>query len=142
MDSGFDCVAITGLLAYVWAWMRGIGDLHSIEGIRLETHLHKVALNELVLIRQPTKFCVVRRTIDLVVIVVQSDNVDAGKSSNLPSRTANTAANIENSHPFSETHHVCEVVLMAGDSLVKGLAFVEATEVERLAPAVFVEVSC
>lgn len=27
MDSGFDCVAITGLLAYVRAWMRCIGGL-------------------------------------------------------------------------------------------------------------------
>lgn len=94
------------------------------------------------LISQSTKFRVVRCTVDLVVVVVQSNNVDTGESSDLPSGTTNTTADIENGHAVPETHHMCQVVLMAGDSLVKGLAFVEAAEVERLAPTILIEVSC
>lgn len=94
------------------------------------------------LIGQPAKFRVVCRTVDLVVVVVQSNDVDTGEPSDLPSGTTNTTADVENSHAISKAHHVCQVMLMAGDSLVEGFAFVEATEVERLAPAILVEVSC
>lgn len=117
-------------------------DLHSVESIRLEVHLHEVALDELVLIGQPAKFRVVRRTVDLVVVVVQSNDVDTREPSDLPSGTTDTTANIKNSHALSKTHHVCQVMLMTGDSLMKGFAFVEATEVKRLAPAILVEVGC
>lgn len=92
------------------------------------------------LICEPTELGVVGRTVNLVVVVVQADNVDAGESRDLSGGTTDTTPDIKNGHALSETHHVCEVVLMAGDSLVEALALVEAAEVERLAPTVLVEI--
>ena len=81
-----------------------------------------------------------RCSLDLVVIVVQPDDVYASELCNLPRRPTNATANVEDSHPVAETHHVCKVVLMAGNGLVEGLAIGEAAEMEGGRPAVFVEV--
>lgn len=79
-------------------------------------------------------------TLDLVVIVVQAGDVSAGELGNLTSGTANTAADIKNLHILSDANAVGKVVLVAGNGLIERLAGREAAEVERLAPAIFVQV--
>lgn len=64
----------------------------------------------------------------------------ASELGDLAGRAANTATNVEDLHTLLHVHGVGEVVLVAGDSLVERLALGEAAEVERLAPAILVDV--
>ena len=81
-------------------------------------------------------------TLDLVVVVVQAGDVGTSKLGNLTSRATDTAADIEDTHVLLDADLVGEVVLVAGNSLVEGLADGVAAEVEGLAPAVLVQVGC
>ncbi len=78
--------------------------------------------------------------LNLVVVVVQAGDVSASELGNLAGRAADSAANIENLHALGDVDAVGKVVLVAGDSLVEGLAVGETAEVEGLAPAVLVEI--
>ncbi len=103
---------------------------------------HEVTFRETQLIRQPFLVCIPRGPIDLVIVVVQPRDVDAGELGDFTCRPADAAADIEDFHAFAQAHHVCEVVLMAGDGLVEAFAVGKAAEVEGAAPAVFVDVCC
>lgn len=65
----------------------------------------------------------------LVVVVVQSCDIGIGKSGNLSGRPANTTSNVKDFHPCFETHHMGQVVLVAGNCLMEWLAIIEATEI-------------
>ena len=65
-----------------------------------------------------------------------------GELCNLPGRTTNAAADIENLIPIFDANLGGEVVLVAGNGLVEPFAIGETAEVERLAPAVLVKVRC
>lgn len=54
----------------------------------------------------------------------------AGELGDLPGRSTNTTANIENLHALLDTDAVCKVVLVASNGLVEWLAVCEAAEVE------------
>lgn len=103
---------------------------------------HEVTLGELELVRQTLLLGVPRGTLNLVVVVVQANDVDAGELDDLSGRSSNTASNIEYAHVVPQTHLMCEVVLVASNGLVEGLAVGIATKVEALAPTVLVQVSC
>lgn len=79
-------------------------------------------------------------TLNLVVVVVKTSDVGASELGDLASGTTNTATDIENLHALLDANLVSKVVLMAGNGLVKGLALGESAEVERLAPAILVEI--
>lgn len=64
--------------------------------------------------------------------------MSAGKLGYLAGRTADTAAHVKDLHTLLDADTVGEVVLMAGNGLVEGLAVGEAAEVEGLAPTVLV----
>lgn len=83
-----------------------------------------------------------RRTLDLVVVVVDAYDVDACEFNHFARGTADAAADVEDELFFGEVHAVGEVVLVAGDGLSEWFVFGEAAEVEAAAPAVFVEVGC
>lgn len=119
------------------------GSLDSIDGVEAvvrEGHLHKVTLLESEFVGETLAFGVAGGALDLVVVVVEADDVDAGKFDNLASGTADTAADIEHFHAFLEAHGVSEVVLVTGDGLTEGFAVCEAAEVEGGSPSVFVQV--
>lgn len=80
-------------------------------------------------------------TVNLVVVVVQTSDMSAGELGNLAGRASNTTTNVKDFHSLFYTNAVGEVVLVTGNGLVEGLAEGEATEMERLAPAVFVQIS-
>lgn len=83
---------------------------------------------------------VVRGALDLVVVVVEAGDVGAGELGDLAGGAANTAPDVEDLHPFLDPDLVGEVVLVAGNGLVEVLAAGVPAEVERLAPAILVEI--
>jgi hypothetical protein len=101
---------------------------------------HEVSLDELLLVLKTGLNGVVGSTLNLVVVVVQSDNVDTSESGHLASGSSNSTSDVKNGHTLLQSHHVGEEVLVTGDSLVESLTGVETTEVERLSPSVLVEV--
>lgn len=103
---------------------------------------HEVTLDELELAVKLLLLSIVCSAVDLVVVVVQTDDVATGELGDLAGRSTNTAADIENSHALLDTNLVRQVVLMAGNGLVERLVVRKATEVEGLAPAVLVDVRC
>ena len=101
---------------------------------------HKVALNIFQLMLQSLLLRIPRRALNLVIIVVQTRNMRTGELGNFSRRPTNTAADIEDLVAVLDADFGGEVVLVAGNGLVEGLAVGKAAEVEGLAPAVFVEV--
>lgn len=59
---------------------------------------------------------------------------------NLPSRSTNTASNIQDLHTRFDTDVVSKVVFVASDSTIEGLPVSKAAEVKRLRPPVLVEI--
>ena len=104
--------------------------VHSIERVRLKRHLHEISFDELVLIGETGLLSVVGRTLDLVVVVVETDNIYVREARHLAGGATDAAADIEDLHARLQTHHMCQVVLVARDRLAEALAPVEAAEVE------------
>lgn len=101
---------------------------------------HKVTLDICQLVRQLLLIGIVDRAIDLVVVVVQTRDVCTRELGDLSRGTTDTTANVENLRTLLDVDLVCEVVFMAGNGLVEGLADREAAEMEGLAPTVLVDV--
>ena len=104
------------------------------------TAYHEVTLGEGELVGQTLLLGVGGGTLDLVVVVVETDDIDTRELDNLTRRAADTAANIQYAHVVGEVHLVGQVMLVAGNGLVEGLAVRIAGKVEGLAPAVLVQV--
>lgn len=81
-----------------------------------------------------------RRTVDLVVVVVQAGDMTSGKLGNFARRATNTAPNVEHLHALFDSDRVREIVLVASNRLEEGLAVRKAAEVEGLAPSILIEV--
>jgi len=101
---------------------------------------HEIALHELKLARETLLDSILRRTLNLVIVVVETSNVGISELGNLSGRTTDTAPNIEHLHAGLDTDIHGQKVLMASNSLVKSLAGGVAAEVEGLAPAIFVQI--
>jgi hypothetical protein len=101
---------------------------------------HEVTFRETQLIRQPFLVCIPRGPIDLIIVVVQPRDVNAGELGDFACRPADAAADVEDFHAFAQGHHVCEVVLVAGNGLVEAFTIGKTAEVEGATPAVFVDV--
>ena len=119
----------------------GLNGVDGIEAIVGEAHLHKVALDEAQLVAQTLALGVAGGALDLVVVVVQTDDVGVSELDDLARGATDTTADIQDPHAGLDVDLVGEVVLMAGNGLVEGLALGEAAEMERGAPAVLVEIS-
>jgi hypothetical protein len=101
---------------------------------------HEVTLGELELVRETLLLGVMCGTLDLIVVVVQANDVDARELDNLTRGSSDTASDVEHTHVVLKTHLVCKVVLVASNGLVEGLAIGIAAEVEALAPTVLIQV--
>jgi len=104
------------------------------------TTYHEISLHELELAREPILHSVAGGACDLVVVVVETSDVGVGELGNLPSRPANTAANVEDLHPRLDANLRGQVVLVAGDCLIEALTGRIPGEMEGLAPAIFIKV--
>lgn len=114
--------------------------INGIEGVVGEAHLHEVTLGEAELVRQTIALGIPRRTLNLVVVVVETDDIGVRELNNLTSWTTNTTADIQNLHTILNPHAVSKVVFVTGNGLEEGLAAGESTEVERGSPSVLIEV--
>ena len=103
---------------------------------------HEVAFCELELVRQALLRRVRCGTLNLVVVVVESDHVNTREFDNFTGRSSHTAAHVQDTHVVLEVHLVGQVVLVAGNGLVEGLAECITAKVETLAPTVLVQVGC
>lgn len=101
---------------------------------------HEISLDELQLVGQTLLESIVSGTVDLVVVVVETSNVSTSELGDLAGRAADTTTNIEHLHVLLDAHAVSQVVLMSGNGLVKRLAIGKAAEVERLSPAILVQI--
>jgi hypothetical protein len=124
-----------------------IDRLTGIEAVlaKLISQVHKVALGKGDFVGETGLLGLVVGTLDLEVVVVETDNVGVREPSNLPSGSADTATDVENSHARLELHHVGEVVLVSGKlqvsldsiaiithSLEESFSLVESAKVERV----------
>ena len=101
---------------------------------------HEIALNELQLFRHAFASGIPRCSLNLVFVQVQSRHIAPCKPSDFPCWASNTAAYIEHLHPLLDADTVCKVMFVACNCLVEWLLMTEATEMEALAPTIFVEV--
>jgi hypothetical protein len=91
---------------------------------------HKISLYKVQLVRQTFFLRILCGSLDLIVIVVQSSDIDTREFDNLSCWTANTTANIQNLHVLLEAHNMGQVVFMTGNCLPERLAYRKATEME------------
>jgi hypothetical protein len=112
-----------------------------IEGVfaKLLRKLHEVTLHELDLILQVSSLGIPASAADLEVVIIQGNDISVREARNLSGGAANTTANVENTHPGTKGHLRGEIVLVASKGRSECLALVEAREVERLGPSVFVK---
>jgi hypothetical protein len=101
---------------------------------------HEITLHEFQLMRQTLLLRISRRALDLVVVVIQSGDVRSGELGDFSGGSTNTAANVEDFVAVFNADFGGEVMFVAGDSLVEGLAVCESAEVEGLTPAVLVQI--
>lgn len=80
------------------------------------------------------------RSLDLISIVVQPNNIATSERRDLSGRLTNTTANVKHSHRLIDLDPMGKVVFMARESLEQSLANAKSAEVERLCPGLFVEV--
>ena len=120
-------------------------DTHTcVKGIfaKLFRKLHEVTLDKLDLFFEASVLGVPTSAADLELVVVQADDVHVHEARNLPGRAADAAADVEDAHPGTKGHLRGEVVFVASEGRRERLALVEARKVERLGPAVLVELRC
>lgn len=98
--------------------------------------MHEVALDELAPILQSRGDGVAAGAVDLVVIVVEARDVCTSEVTNLASGATDAAANVEDLEVGLDAYVGGEEVLVAGDGLLEGLAWVEAAKVEGGSPGV------
>lgn len=107
-----------------------------------EEPYHEVTLDVGQLVGQLLFVGVVYRAINLVVVVVQAGDVCTSKLRDLAGGSTDTAADVQHILALLDADLVCQVVLVAGNGLVEGLAHGEAAEVEGLAPSELVDIGC
>lgn len=103
---------------------------------------HEITLDVAELVGETLLLGVVGGTLDLVVVVVQTNDVCAGELDHFSCWATNTTSNIQNLHTLLHAHDVGEVVLVTCDCLFERLAEGESAEVEGLTPAIFVKIGC
>lgn len=123
------------LLYLLRAWL-----FNAVNSWIREGAYHEVALDIGQLLGQTLLRRIVCCALNLIVIVVQTDDVGASELGNLTGRSTDTATNIKYRHALLDADLVGQVVLVAGNGLTEGLADGEAAEVEGLAPSKLVDV--
>ena len=79
---------------------------------------HEVTLGELELVRETLLLGVMCGTLDLVVIVVQANDVDARELDNLTRGTSDTASDVEHELVLLESHFQRQIVLVSCEGLL------------------------
>ncbi len=77
-----------------------------------------------------TLFCIVRCFLDLIVAVVETGDCCVGELGDLTGRATEATPGVQDRHVFFNADPMCEVMLMAGNCLQKGLIITKSTEVQ------------
>ena len=96
----------------------------------LSIKYHEIALHKFQLVCNTLLLGIPCSTINLVVIVVQSGDVRAGKFGNLSCGSTHTTSNIEDFITVFDADFGGEVVFVAGNGLIEGFTVCETAEVE------------
>lgn len=112
----------------------------SVERIlpKLLRQFHKVALDIRDLVLEASMFRIPPCLVDLVLVVVDTNNVHIGKGGNLACGAPDTTPYIEHAHTRTQLHLRGKVVLMTSERLVETFPLVEAREMEGGTPSVLV----
>lgn len=94
--------------------------LTSIERVLSESlaQLHEITLLERDLVAQTSLGGLLGSSVDLEIVVVDTDNGSIGESSNLTSGSTNTTTDIEHLHTGSDVDLSSEVVLLSCELLI------------------------
>ena len=86
--------------------------------------------------------CICGSPIDLIIVVIQSDDVHVGEFDDFSGRSTYTATDVQDGHSVSQAHHMREIMFMTRNGLVESFAICETAEVERASPSVFIYIRC
>lgn len=94
--------------------------LTSIEGVLSESlaQLHEITLLERDLVTQTSLGGLLGSSVDLEIVVVDTDNGSIGESSNLTSGSTNTTTDIEDLHTGSDVDLSSEVVFLSCELII------------------------
>ena len=99
---------------------------------------HKITFHECQLIGQSLLLGICGSTLNLVVIVVETSDVGAGKLCDFACRAPYSTANIKDFHAILDANLSSQIVLMTRNSLRERLAICETAEVKGLSPTVLI----
>jgi hypothetical protein len=102
---------------------------------------HEVVLDERDLVRKTSLSRKCSGPLDLVAVVVHSNNLATSKGSNLSGWTTDTTAYVEDSVVVFDTNHVGKVMLMASQCLYQRFFWSKSTKMEGLSPAFAIQIS-
>jgi hypothetical protein len=102
--------------------------------------VHKVALLSLTEVIQVGLLIALISSLDLVIIVIDSNHLSSRESSNTSHRSSNTTAKVNAFHTRLETKLESEPMLMSGDRSMEVLTLEGWGKVEALSPSVLVKV--
>ena len=91
---------------------------------------HEITFGKAQLVRKAFPYSVLISALNLVVIVVQSNYVDASESGNLSCGTANTTTHVKDLHALSKAHHMRQIVFVSSNGLVEAFTVSETAEME------------
>lgn len=99
--------------------MQRVAQLTRVKAVlaKLLGDLHEVALGVRDLVAQARLPGLGVGALELEVVVVETDDVDVGESSDLTGRSTDTAADVEDAHTRLEAHFQGEVVLVSSKLL-------------------------
>lgn len=119
----------------------GLDSIDCVEGVLTELlcELHEVSCYEGDLFLETRLLGVLPRALDLEIIIVEPNDGSIGECRDLAGGSTDTTPDVEDTHSGTQAHVRREVVLVAGERRKEGLALVGAREVERIGPAVLVQ---
>lgn len=106
-------------------WERSVGGLDedmartSVDGVLAEglAQLHEIGLLERDLVAQASQSGLLGSSINLEVVVVDANDSGVGETSDLPSRSTDTATDVEDFHAWFDADLRSEIVLLSGELL-------------------------
>ena len=91
---------------------------------------HEVTLDEIQLITQTLLLRIMRRTLNLIIIVIETSDMCARELCDFSCWSSNTTSYIQNPLAILQLHLCSEVMFVAGDGLVEWFTVSVAAEME------------
>ena len=113
----------------------GLDGIARIERVGLDgAHVHEVALHVLRQVIEPRLDVLASRSLELLCVVVDAEDRDAGFAGDPAHRFAHAAPDVDDPHALAQLQPFDHQPLMADDRCLQRLAGSERREVQRLVP--------